>query len=624
MVQTYQEAVEEIKSRLDIVEVVQRYVVLKKSGANYMGCCPFHKEKTPSFSVNRAKGIFKCFGCGEGGDAISFLMKIQNKDFKEVIEDEAKNLGIELQQSFGSGNFNKKKQAASDAMKMAAEFFHKNLLTLPDAQFAAEYLKNRSISDEVIETYQLGYAPKSYDALQKTLNIDPQILESAGLVIKRDREKGYVDRFRNRLIIPVYDENGHVVAFGARALEAGQNPKYLNSPDTILYNKSRILYGFDKAKDAIREQDSVIICEGYFDTISLQAGGVKNAVASCGTALTQDHIRLIAKYCESRKIYLAFDTDNAGQMATERSAELIKEAFSGLGDIRQFDSCYLTAGDKYSCEIRVISPPQGKDPDEFIRENGGQAYIEHLKKAPLLLDYRFETLLSKVNNDTTPLEKNEIVAKIISLIEEIGNNIVQNEYVKRIATRLKIDESLLLREIKAFERKNETQNEIDVQPQSQIVTKSSNFIEKMQKNLCSLFFTNVSDSNRSELIRIIKAQKIENKNLKTLVQTIDKATFTSNNTQEFAAELFNEFANNSEIKNIITDLIYLSKCYENLTEKEVQVAIKETTNKIELLRRKEEIKQLRLKSRNVNKSESDEVQYQITVNEKLKSENWRN
>jgi DNA primase len=284
----------------------------------------------------------------------------------------------------------------------------------------------------------------------------------------------------------------------------------------------------------------------------------------------------------------------------------------------------LTAGDKYSCEIRVISPPQGKDPDEFIRENGGQAYIEHLKKAPLLLDYRFETLLSKVNDDTTPLEKNEIVAKIISLIEEIGNNIVQNEYVKRIATRLKIDESLLLREIKAFERKNETQNEIIVQPQSQIVTKSSNFIEKMQKNLCSLFFTNVSDSNRSELIRIIKAQKIENENLKTLVQTIDKATFTSNNTQEFAAELFNEFANNSEIKNIITDLIYLSKCYENLTEKEVQVAIKETTNKIELLRRKEEIKQLRLKSRNVNKSESDEVQYQITVNEKLKSENWRN
>ena len=198
MAQTYQEAVEEIKSRLDIVEVVQRYVVLKKSGANYMGCCPFHKEKTPSFSVNRAKGIFKCFGCGEGGDAISFLMKIQNKDFKEVIGDEAKNLGIELPQSFGGGNFNKKKQAASDAMKMAAEFFHKNLLTLPDAQFAAEYLKNRSISDEVIETYQLGYAPKSYDALQKALNIDPQILESAGLVIKRDREKGYIDRFRTR------------------------------------------------------------------------------------------------------------------------------------------------------------------------------------------------------------------------------------------------------------------------------------------------------------------------------------------------------------------------------------------------------------------------------------------
>ena len=622
--QSYQEVVEEIKNRLDIVDVVQRYVVLKKSGANHMGCCPFHKEKTPSFSVNRAKGIFKCFGCGEGGDAISFLMKIQGKNFKEVIEDEAKTLGIELPTTYGGSDFGKKKTAALEAIKKAAEYFTENLLTSPDAEFARQYLKKRSVTDDVIKLYGLGYAPKGYDSLQKHLNLDIQSLENAGLVIKREREKGYVDRFRNRLTIPVKDENGHVVAFGARALEDGQNPKYLNSPDTILYNKSKILYGFDTAKDAIRQYDSVLICEGYFDTISLQTGGVKNAVASCGTALTQDHIRLIAKYCESRRIYLAFDTDNAGQMATERSAELIKDAFSGLGDIKQFDSCYAPSGDGYSCEIRVVSPPQGKDPDEFIRENGGEAYLEHMAKAPLLLDYRLGKVLSSADENLSPLEKNKLVSKIIPLIEEIGNNIVQNEYVKRVATNLQIDEGLLLREIKAFRQsKNEFSTE-KIEPKSQIVTKSSNFIEKMQKNLLSLFFTNVSEHSRSELIRIIKTQKIEENSLNLLAQTIDKLVFTSNNTQELIQVLFKEFEDNNKIKEIITDLIYLSKCYENLSEKEVQAVMIETTNKIELFRRKEELKQLRLKSKNDNRGDSDEVQYQIEVNEKLKSENWRN
>ncbi|MBQ2645728.1 DNA primase [bacterium] len=617
---TYQEAVDEIKSRLDIVDIVQRYVVLKKSGANYMGCCPFHKEKTPSFSVNRTKGIFKCFGCGEGGDAISFLMKIQNKNFNEVIQDEAKNLGIEIPVSNGNNDFSKKKTLTLDVMKKTADFYTENLLKSADAEFAREYLKKRAITEEIIKQYGLGYAPKGFEDLQKYLNTDIKILETAGLVTKR--EKGYIDRFRNRLTIPVKDENGYVVAFGARALTEGQNPKYLNSPDTILYNKSRILYGFDTAKEAIKELDSVLICEGYFDTISLQTGGIKNAVASCGTALTQDHIRLIAKYCDSRKIFLAFDTDNAGQMATERSAELIKNVFGGLGNIKQFDSCYLSSGDNFSCEIRVVAPPEGKDPDEFIRENGGTAYIEHMQKAPLLLDYRLDKIFSEYKSDMTPLEKNKLVTKIIPLIEEIENNIVQNEYIKRVATRLQIDENLLIREIKDFSKRKNDLIEPKLEQKSQIVTKSSNFIEKMQKNLLSVFFTNVSDDNRSELIRIIKTQKIENNNLKKLIETIDKIVFKSNNTQELVQELFNEFQEDSKIKDIITDLIYLSKSYENLSDKEIQIAIMETDRKIELFKRKEELKRLKMMSKNSG-GVTEEVQYQITVNEKLKSENWR-
>lgn len=620
---TYEEAVEEIKSRLDIVEVVSRYVVLQKSGSSYKGCCPFHNEKTPSFFVTPTKGIFKCFGCGEAGDAISFLEKIQSKNFREVIEDEAKNLGIELPATYSGGDFSNKKNFALEAMKKAAEFFTENLFSSPDAEFAREYLKKRSVTEEVIRKYGLGYAPKGFDELQKHLNTDEQSLEKAGLIIKRENKKGYIDRFRNRLTIPVKDENGHIVAFGARALEEGQNPKYLNSPDSILYNKSRILYGFDTAKDAIKEMDSVLICEGYFDAISLQTGGVKNAVASCGTALTQDHIRLIAKYCPSRRIYLAFDTDNAGQMATERSAELIKEIFSSLGDVKQFDSCYVSGGDKYACEIRVVAPPQGKDPDEFIKENGGEAYIEHMMNAPLLLDYRLEKFYKQYSPDMSPIEKTKLVSKIIPLIEEIDNKIVQNEYVKRMSSRLQIDEDILLKEIEAFGAKKNEFGEPVFEQKSQIVTKSSNFIEKMQKNLFSVLLTNISESNRSELIRIIKTQKIEEKNLKLLAETIDKIAFTSNNTQELVQQLFKKFETNNEIKNIITDLIYLSKSYENLTETEIQTVMFETTQKIELFRRKEELKQLKMKSKN-RSGVPDEVQYQITVNEKLKSENWRN
>lgn len=624
MVQSYQEAVEEIKSKLDIVEVVQRYVVLKKSGANYIGCCPFHKEKTPSFSVNRQKGIFKCFGCGEGGDAISFLMKIQSKSFKEVIEDEAKALGIELPHTNGDGDFSKKKTQALEVMAAAQKYFTKNLLEAPEAEKARKYLESRSISNEIIEKYSLGYSFKSIDALQKALNCEPEILVTAGLIIKTDLNGRYADRFRNRLMIPVKDEMGKVIAFGARALEEGQNPKYLNSPDTILYNKSRIMYGFDTAKEEIIKKDSVLICEGYFDTISLQSGGVKNAVASCGTALTQDHIRLISKYSESRRIYLAFDTDNAGKMATERSADLIKEIFSGLGDIKQFDSSYTMSGNQYACEIRVVAPPEGKDPDEFIRENGGEAYIEHMKKAPLLLDYRLELALNEITSKTTPVEKKNIVEKILLLLEEIQNNIVQNEYITKISSRLHIDETVLKREFEALK----SRNGIDVNPRvdtlpGQIVTKSSNFIEKMQKNLLSVFLTNISDSNRLDLISNIKAQKIEDENLKILWQTIDNLVFTSNNTQELIQELFKKFADNNKIKDLITDLIYLSKSYENLDQQEVQVAIKETTSKIEFFRCKEELKQLRQQTKENNNGAFADIEFQKSVNEKLKNKNWR-
>ena len=322
---TYSECVDEIRNKLDILDVVQSHVVLKKKGANYWGCCPFHNEKTPSFSVNVQKGIFKCFGCGEGGDAISFLMKINNQTFSEVIKDLAVQFGIELPHTKGgTKEFTEEKQLVKNLLKKACDFYHNNLYTVPEAKKALEYLEKRGITKEIIEEYSLGYSPKGYTDFQNHFKADftPTVMEKAGLTVKT--EKGdTVDRFRHRIMIPIRDTDGNVIAFGARAIEEGQSPKYLNSPDTLLYNKSRILYGINYAKEEIVKEDYVVIMEGYFDVISAQAAGLKNTVASCGTALTVDHVRLIAKYSKSRKIYLAFDTDSAGLKATQRSTDIM-------------------------------------------------------------------------------------------------------------------------------------------------------------------------------------------------------------------------------------------------------------------------------------------------------------
>ena len=310
--------ISEIKNRLDIVEVVSEQVILKKNGGRYWGLCPFHKEKTPSFSVNPQLGIYKCFGCGEGGDALSFIMKTKNMEFMEVIKDLAQKFNIEMPKTFKKGEGAKDlKNQMMQACEKAAIFYHDLLINHKSEEIktATEYLTDRSISREIIDRFTLGVAPKSYTTLYDLLKKDfsDEVLEKAGLVLPAKEGNGYIDRFRGRIIIPIQNENGEYVAFGARALFPDQTPKYLNSADSLIYNKSRLLYGLYTAKDSIKSEDSVILMEGYFDVISAQAHGVENVVGVCGTALTSDHIKLLSRYTKSRRIYLSFDTDSAGQ-----------------------------------------------------------------------------------------------------------------------------------------------------------------------------------------------------------------------------------------------------------------------------------------------------------------------
>ncbi|MBQ8886431.1 MAG: DNA primase [Candidatus Gastranaerophilales bacterium] len=616
---TYSEVIDEIRNRLDILDVVQSRVVLKKKGANYWGCCPFHGEKTPSFCVNIQKGIFKCFGCGEGGDAISFLMKINNQSFMEVIRDLAQQFNIELPETTGnSKQYAEEKQKIKDCLDKTCEFYNKNLLTLPEAKGALEYLENRGITKEIIEEYKLGYSPKGYFDLQKKLssNFDKDILIKAGLIVKT--EKGdLVDRFRHRIMIPIRDEAGAVIAFGARAIEVNQNPKYLNSPDTILYNKSRILYGIDIAKDKMLEDDYVVIMEGYFDVISAQSAGLKNTVASCGTALTVDHVRLIAKYSKSRKIYLSFDTDSAGLKATQRSTDVIKEAFAGLGNLKIFDQSYSGLSEnKYTCEIRVIAPFDSKDPDEYIREFGIEQYKKYIKKAPLLLDFQIEQILKDFNNDFSPTDKLAMVKKIMPLIEEIPNSIVQNEYIKLLSDRMKVDEKALIREIN---RSRSVQNVVN-KDFSGIVTKSSNICEKAQKNLLSLFLLGGTNLDNPYLVEIAKNVKFIDKNLIIIQQTIDKLLCQVNNdVEKLIQALYSEFAEDNKLKDIITDLIYIADSFKGLSEKDFNAVVQENKLKIEQYISDSEKRELASKYKNLNDKDIGSIDYQLQLRDMIRN-----
>ena len=617
MADTLEELISQIKDRLDIVDVVSEQVVLKKSGNHYWGLCPFHKEKTPSFSVNPQLGIYKCFGCGAGGDALSFIMKTKNIEFMDLIKDLAQEFGLELPKSFRHGEASKDiKQQMTNACTRAVEFYSDRLLKNSDSisENVLKYLTKRGISKDIIKKFHLGLAPKSYTALYDELKKDfsDDILEKANLIIP-GKESRFIDRFRNRVIIPIQNEFGDFVAFGARAIEEGQSPKYLNSSDSLIYNKSKLLYGLYTAKDAIKEQDSVILMEGYFDVISAQAHGIENCVAACGTSLTQEHVKLLSRYTKSRKIYLSFDTDSAGQKATDRGAEIIKEVFEGIGNIKLFDESYIsTSDDKYSCEIRVISPPEGKDPDEFIRSVGAESYRQYMEHAPLLIDFQLNHILKDKDKYKTPVEKARFVKTIIPVLQEIGNKIVRAEYTEMVAQALDLDGKVLAREVNSFST-SKTSSETFVKN----VTKNISILEKAQKNLLSVFLVPESPLSFDAIKAIIADTVFENETLIIVKSTIDKLTCTVNNVKELIEHLYTEFIQNPELQAIVTDLISISESYKNLSQKDFENIIKENINKINQCQREKEKEQIRNLYKNVNDDDTEALKIQMQLRDKI-------
>ncbi len=616
---SFDEVISLIKDRLDIVDVVSQYVVLKKTGANYWGICPFHNDSKPSMSVSPTKGIYKCFSCGTGGDALNFLVRIQNREYKDVILELAEKFGIELPKKFTPNNENKtQKIEMLQACEKAAKFYNLQLKIATDANKANSTLHARGITEEVIQKFTLGWAPDKFDMLYKELSKEfkDEILEKAGLILKSNKG-GWIDRFRNRIIIPIQNENGEYVAFGARAVDKDQNPKYLNSSDSLIYNKSKILYGLNSAKDAIKNEDSVVIMEGYFDVISAQANGIENAVASCGTAMTAEHVKMISRYTKSRRIFLSFDTDKAGINATKRGSEVIKETLATLGNVKQFDESHISSKeDKYACEIRVISPPQGKDPDEFIRTMGGEAFKMYINEAPLLIDFLLNNILKEKNNAKTPQEKAELVSQIIEILKDVNNKIIQSEYVKMVSGVLEIDEKAMLRELNKFS--NAYEPSFSVQPQRNLVTNSSQFEIRAQKNLLSVFLSNNTSNNYQKLNDLLPQDIIQDETLIIVKNTIDKLACTVNNVSELTKSMYTEFIEDNNLTQILTDLVEMSEAFNALEEDDLERAVREIIVRLKRCYQERESEKIRKQYRDVNDDDLEALKLQMQLRDKIK------
>jgi DNA primase len=436
---------EEIKERLDIVDVISGYVPLTKAGRSLKGLCPFHTEKTPSFFVFPHTQTWHCFGaCGEGGDVFTFLMKMENMEFREALRVLAQKAGIPLRAPTARSEAEDQKRETLKAINStAATYFHHLLQNSDEGAVAREYLAGRGLAEETVRSFRLGYALERWDGLRQYLGErgydSKQILE-AGLVLEREGG-GYYDRFRGRLIIPIKDHDGNVVGFSGRVLDDSQ-PKYMNSPQTPLFDKGSILFGVDQAKREIRVKDQVVIVEGYMDVMMAHQAGRKNVVASMGTALTSRQFRTLNRL--TKRFVLALDADAAGQQAIERGIEVAWESLdshrlpvSSKGGRRQSEY-HLDA------DIRVLPVPEGKDPDDIIRDDVAD-WDMLVEGAPLAMDYVLERTLDGLDADS-PVSKSRAAGKLLPIIARIGDRVQQAHYIQELARITLVPEKELLRQ----------------------------------------------------------------------------------------------------------------------------------------------------------------------------------
>jgi len=416
-----EETIEKIRISVDIVDVVSEYVQLKKQGRNYFGLCPFHGENTPSFSVSPDKQIFHCFGCGAGGNVFSFLMDLEGYSFSEAAINLANKVNIDLsdyEQPNAVSDKNNETSKMQEAHELLKKFYHHLLLNTKEGQPALDYLTNRGFTREIIDKFEIGYALDSWDFATKFLQkrgFRPELMERAGLLVKKEDTGTFFDRFRNRIMFPIWDHQGKTIAFSGRVLDKGQEPKYLNSPETIIFNKSKTLYNFHQARLAIRKHQQVVLFEGFADVIAADTADVPNSIGTMGTSLTDEHVKIIRRNVES--VVICYDSDNAGLDAALRASSMLGEA---------------------GCYVRVATMPNGMDPDDYIRKYGADKFKNDVIGASLTLMAFKMQYLRKGKNLQDEGDRIRYIEDVIKEISSLEKAVERDHYLRQLSSEFSI------------------------------------------------------------------------------------------------------------------------------------------------------------------------------------------
>ncbi len=516
------EIIDEIRQSNDIVDVISQYVRLKRSGRNFFGLCPFHNEKSPSFSVSPDKQIFHCFGCGVGGNVFTFLMKIEGINFIEAVQMLAERANIVLPTLENNGDSAKEELKAKvyKVNEFTADFYHKNLY-LPTAKIAQEYVKKRKLSNETLKSFQIGFSGKFdelYQELKKQGFQEKEILES-GLVNKNERGQ-YIDRYRNRLMFPICDVRGRVIAFGGRVLDDSK-PKYINSPENIVYSKGRNLFGLNVAKKG--DLKKILIVEGYMDVISLHQRGITNVVAPLGTALTEQQGWLLRK--NSEQIILSFDSDEAGLTAKMRALEILQHM---------------------GCDIRILQMDGAKDPDEFIIKFGNARFLNLVDKALSVVEFKVKILKRNLNLENIN-DKIKILNEIAEIISKIDNTMEREIYIEKIAKEYEISKEAIYAEVNKLTYSNKKDEKVLEKQKPTVLHKKNEETE-------------VSEALKKRENTILSILLMGNENFYQIIkQNISAEDFKYNLNKEIAKKLYEELEKgNSNINSIL----------DNMTEEE--------------------------------------------------------
>ncbi len=596
--------IDEVRNASDIVDVVSGYVQLRKRGKNFIGLCPFHQEKTPSFTVSEDKQIYHCFGCGNGGNVFKFLMEFKNISFVEAIEEVADHVGIKIQYDEAQNDQQNELEVFYEINVLAARFFSEHLSKSSDAEIARTYLKQRGIKPQTQRSFGIGFAPFGWDNFlnhAKENKVDLANAKHLGLIDTNERGE-YYDKFRARVIFPIFSPNGRVIAFGGRILEKNDNiAKYLNSPESQIYSKRKSLYGLFHSKDEIRKLDRAILVEGYMDLVSLYQAGVKNVVASSGTSLTDEQIQLLSRF--TKNIFVLFDADSAGQKAALRSIELLL---------------------KQDFEVKVIELPKGEDPDSYINKFGKEKFDEEVARAVNFLEYQ-TSQFEELGLFEDPSDMTKAIRELVRTLALVNDELKRNLLMKTISKKFNLREKLIESELNAALSQNKTR--VENQSAKQVV-KMETASASAEFNLATKYQT--ENPNEKELIRLlfsgdekilgyifdnVAVESFANLNYKKLADVIHDGW----NEGKFSPADLVEKIESAELKNFIMKLTLsddsISRKWDELSfngkiEKDTFEHAVDTVRSFQIFQIEEEIKQNNKRS---GESKDERLQYELLL-----------